>query len=145
MSGMNELQNEDPIEAYPLGDGMQAGDERETMRSVRRFTWAMWISVVVLLFLNSGQLVTYVNGFDVGPVEDAVVALSTTWDAQMEKAGVTRVSQSIHETVSMLRSLTWSEVLAEAEKVQAKEAVDFLRGMLVEPQIEAQGVQPARS
>ncbi len=112
---------------------------------MRRFTWAIWISVVVLLFLNSGQLVTYVNGFDVGPVEDAVVALSTTWDAQMEKAGVTRVSQSIHETVSMLRNLTWSEVLAEAEKVQAKEAVDFLRGMLADPQIEAQGVQPARS
>lgn len=85
----------------------------ETRRSVARFTRVMWLSAFLLLFFNSSQLVTYVNGFEVGPVQDAVVALSNTWDGQMRKNGLTEPVAVIRAEMNDLRAMGWEELRAE--------------------------------
>ncbi|MAB12586.1 hypothetical protein [Parvibaculum sp.] len=98
----------------------------ETRRSVARFTRVMWLSAFLLLFFNSSQLVTYVNGFEVGPVQDAVVALSHTWDEQMRKNGLTAPAAAIRAEVDDLRTTGWAELRAEFPVVER--AIAALRG-----------------
>jgi hypothetical protein len=86
--------------------------EAETRRNVGRFVRAMWIAVFVLLLFNSAQLVTVVNGFGVGPVQDTVVAVATTWDAQMKKNGLDRPVEMVRVWVIGLRDMTWDELRA---------------------------------
>jgi hypothetical protein len=88
--------------------------EAETRRNVGRFTRAMWVAAGLLLLFNSGQLVTVVNGFGVGPVQDTVVALTATWNAQMEKTGLSRPVQTIREFVSRMRDASWADLKAAA-------------------------------
>ena len=90
----------------------------ETRRSVARFTRAMWISVFILLFFNSSQLVTFVNGFEVGPVQDAVVALSNTWDEQMQKNGLTEPAAAIRAEMEDLQATGWEELRARFPAVE---------------------------
>ena len=85
----------------------------ETRRAVARFTCVMWLSAFLLLFFNSAQLVTYVNGFEVGPVQDAVVALGHTWDGQMRKNGLTEPVAAIRAEMDELRAMGWEELRAE--------------------------------
>ncbi|MEP1906146.1 MAG: hypothetical protein ABJJ29_21265, partial [Nitratireductor sp.] len=98
----------------------------ETRRSVARFTRVMWLSAFLLLFFNSSQLVTYVNGLEVGPVQDAVVALSNTWDEQMRKNGLTAPVAAIRAEVNELRTTGWEELRAEFPVVER--AIAALRG-----------------
>lgn len=84
--------------------------EAETRRNVGRFTRAMCIAAFVLLLFNSGQLVTVVNGFGVGPVQDTVVALATTWNEQMEKTGLAKPAAIVRVWVIELRDATWDEL-----------------------------------
>lgn len=84
--------------------------DRATRRSVARFARAMWVAVAMLLLFNSGQLVTLVNGFGVGPVQDAAVALSATWNEQMEKNGLAEPVAVIRAFVERLRGAGWSEL-----------------------------------
>lgn len=84
--------------------------EAETRRNVGRFTRAMWIAAFVLLLFNSGQLITVVNGFGVGPVQDTVVALATTWNEQMEKNGLNKPVEIMRVWMIHLRDMQWSEL-----------------------------------
>ena len=107
--------------------------EEKTRTSVARFLRAMWIAMVLLLLFNSNQLVTYVNGFSVGPVQDATVALATTWNEQMEKNGMARFVTAIRERVAVLRNTGWDEMRPHADGAQSREgAASGLRGMLAE-------------
>ncbi|HEY4344103.1 MAG TPA: hypothetical protein VGN05_07150 [Parvibaculum sp.] len=99
--------------------------EAETRRNVGRFTRAMWIAVFLLLLFNSGQLITVVNGFGVGPVQDTAVALATTWNEQMEKNGLTRPVDIVRGWMIGLRDLDWS-AFSSAPKVDR--GADLLRG-----------------
>jgi len=84
--------------------------EEATLRSVARFIRAMWVAVAMLLLFNSGALVTVVNGFGVGPVQDAAVALTATWNEQMEKNGLATPVATIRAFVERLRGAGWSEL-----------------------------------
>lgn len=84
--------------------------EDRTRRSVSRFGRAMWIAVVMLLLFSSGQLVTVVNGFGVGPVQDAAVAMAATWNEQMEKNGLSAPVATVRAFVERLRNAGWSEL-----------------------------------
>lgn len=87
--------------------------EAETRRNVGRFTRALWIATFVLLLFNSGQLINVVNGFGVGPVQDTVVALATTWNEQMEKTGLAKPVQMIRVWMIELRDATWDDFSSE--------------------------------
>ena len=140
-----DMEPEDMQTHFPLGDNMLREEDRETERCVSRFIWAMWIAVAILLAFNSGRLVTYVNGFDVGPVQDAVVSLAAGWNEHMKNAGATRLSVYLQAHVEWLRDLSWDEVEARAQKARAREAAQFLRGMLGDPELEARAFHPGRS
>ncbi|MEN6542722.1 hypothetical protein [Parvibaculum sp.] len=84
--------------------------EETTRRSVARFARAMWIALAMLLLFSSGQLVTVVNGFGVGPVQDAAVALAATWNEQAEKNGLSAPVAAIRTFVERLRGAAWSEL-----------------------------------
>ncbi|KAB7740700.1 hypothetical protein F2P47_06520 [Parvibaculum sedimenti] len=99
--------DDDRLEAVRVADMER---DEVTRRSVARFARAMWIVVALLLLFNSGQLITVVNGFGVGPVQDAAVALSTTWNEQMEKNGLAKPVAVIRAFVERLRGAGWSEV-----------------------------------
>lgn len=101
--------------------------EAATRRSVARFTRAMWIAVFLLLLFNSNGLVTVVNGFGVGPVEDAAVALAATWNEQMEKDGLTKVIATIREAVERARDAGWGELTPGP-----RNGASMLRGPLAE-------------
>jgi hypothetical protein len=83
--------------------------EAETRRNVGRFTRAMWVAALLLLLFNSGQLITVVNGFGVGAVQDTVVALATTWNEQMEKNGLAKPVEVVRGWMIGLRDMDWSE------------------------------------
>jgi hypothetical protein len=100
-------------------------NEAETRRNVGRFTCAMWIAAFLLLLFNSGQLITVVNGFGVGPAQDTVVALATTWNEQMEKNGLSKPVDVVRGWVIGLRDLEWS-AFSSAPKVDR--GADVLRG-----------------
>lgn len=137
-SGM-EMEQQEAEPHFPLGDHMLVIEDRETERCVGRFIWAMWLSIALLLSLNSAQLVTYVNGFGAGPVQDAVVSLATGWNEHMQNAGATRLSIYIQEHLEWLRQVSWDDIEAQAEKARAPEAVQFLRGVVGDPALESKG------
>jgi hypothetical protein len=97
-----------------------AWQARETVRSVRRMGLTLFLTVLLLLVLNSGQLVTWVNGFDVGPVQDRIVGLSASWNEWMEKAGFTEPSEAARENVNNARQVNWDEVWRWIEQEQAR-------------------------
>lgn len=99
--------------------------EAETRRNVGRFTRALCIAAFVLALFNSGQLITVVNGFGVGPVQDTVVALATTWNEQMEKTGLAKPVSIIRAWVIDLRDATWDDLSSRPE---AKRGAGPLRG-----------------
>ncbi|MEX0840611.1 MAG: hypothetical protein WD034_13855, partial [Parvibaculum sp.] len=99
-----------------LEDGWEAASRVElqtaehTRRAVARFARALWITVALLLVLNSGRLVTWTNGFGVGPVQDTVVALSAAWNEQMGRTGLGDLSVVARERLDMWRMMRWSDV-----------------------------------
>lgn len=111
-----------------------AWQARETVRSVRRMGLTLFLTVLLLLALNSGQLVTWVNGFDVGPVQDRIVGLSASWNEWMEKAGFTEPSEAARENVNNARQVNWDEVWRwiEQEQARSREGARALRGMVGE-------------
>lgn len=119
-----------------MSEGWEAASKAElksaeqTRRSISRFTRAMAIAALLLLFFNSGQLVTYVNGFEVGPVQDAVVALSTTWNEQMEKNHLNEPFQAVRSIMGRLRATSWQEVGAHVDAARQSDSAQLLRGML---------------
>lgn len=87
--------------------GLTWADIIDTHDNIGRFTRAMWIAVFLLAVFNSAQLVTVVNGFDVGPVQNAVVALVTTWNDQMEKNKLNEPVAMVRDVMQELRGATW--------------------------------------
>lgn len=120
-------ERDDKDEAY---EPMRIADldrEATTRRSVGRFTRAMGIVVAMLLLFNSNGLVEIVNGFGVGPAQDAAVALAETWNEQMEKNGLTRVGATIRAAVERARDASWSELTPSP-----RDGASMLRGPLAE-------------
>lgn len=115
---------DDRVEAVRIAD---LDREAATRTNVARFTRAMWIAVFILLLFNSSALVTVVNGFGVGPVQDTAVALATTWNDQMEKNGLSNMVATIHEAVERARNAGWSEIGIAGPREGAS-----LRGPLME-------------
>lgn len=107
--------------------GAEIDREATTRQSVALFTRAMWIAVFLLILFNSNGLVTVVNGFGVGPVQDATVALVATWNEQMEKNGLTRVGATIREAVERARDTSWNELTPSP-----RDGASTLRGPLAE-------------
>lgn len=83
--------------------------EVETHHHVVRFTRAMWIALALLALFNSSQLLNVVNGLGVGIVPDAIVAMSTTWNEQMEKNGLDQPVAQMRDAVLRLHDLSWQE------------------------------------
>lgn len=111
-------------------------EAEETRRSVARMSRALGLTVALLIVFSSARLVTWVNGFEVGPVQNAIVALSATWNEQMEKNGLTAPEVILREDMSNLRNTTWEDVKArvESERAKTEDATKLLRGMLSERQ-----------
>lgn len=107
---------------------------QETARSVRRMGLTLFLSALLLLALNSDQLVTWVNGFDVGPVQDRIVAFSTSWNEKMIEAGLTQPAEAAREDVNRARQVNWDEVKRwiENEQARSREGARALRGVLGE-------------
>lgn len=107
---------------------------QETTRSVRRMGLTLLLSVAMLMALNSHQLVTWVNGFEVGPVQDRIVAFSTRWNEKMEEAGFTQPAEAAREDVNRARQVNWDEVRLwiENEQARSREGARALRGVLGE-------------
>jgi hypothetical protein len=103
----------------------------ETRRNVGRFSRAMWVAAFLLLLFNSGQLVTVVNGFGVGPVQDTVVAVVATWNAQMEKTGLAKPVQAIRDYIDRMREESWAELQAATKPGNGEQGA-ALRGPLDE-------------
>jgi len=114
----------------------------QTRRGVARFTRAMWIAAFILLFFNSAQLITYVNGFEVGPVQDAVVALANTWDEQMRKNGFTAPAAAIRAGMDDLQAMGWEELRAGIPVMQRGLAV--IRGQKDEDSLLRGGVSDTK-
>lgn len=108
--------------------------ERETGRSVRRMGLTLLLSAALLLALNSHQLVTWVNGFEVGPVQDRIVAFSAYWNERMDDAGLTQPSEAAREDVNRAKQVNWDEVKSwiENEQARSRENARALRGFLGE-------------
>lgn len=104
----------------------------QTRRAVARVARAFWITVAILLVFNSARLETWVNGFEVGPVQNAVVALSTTWHEQMSSAGFDDLSHDLREGMTVLQSVGWPQVKSrfDSERKRTSEGVRLLRGRL---------------
>ena len=109
-------------------------DDAATRRAVGRVLRAFAVVVALLLAFSSEQLVTWVNGFEVGPVQDRVVAASTTWNALMEEGGLAMPAEAVRAEVNELRGMSWPEVRArlENEKARGREGARLLRGALFE-------------
>lgn len=106
----------------------------ETRRSVRRMSLALAVAAVLLLAFNSRSLVTWVNGFEVGPVQDTVVSLASGWNGQMEEKGLDAPARTVRGEVDEARSMDWAEVRRwlENESARSREGARLLRGMLSE-------------
>ena len=103
--------------------GLTWEDIVDTHANVGRFTRAMWIAVFLLAVFNSAQLVTVVNGFAVGPVQNAIVALVATWNDQMEKNRLNEPMALVREGVQDLRGATWGSADEDSER-----GAEILRG-----------------
>lgn len=120
--------NDGRVQAVRLADLER---EERTRGNATRFIRAMWIAVAMLLLFNSNQLVTVVNGFGVGPLQDAVVALSATWNEQMEKNGLTKPVAVIRAAMERWRSTDWTELKTGiAPRTPKREGAIELRGVL---------------
>jgi hypothetical protein len=84
--------------------------EAETQSNVVRFTRAMWIALTLLALFNSSQLLNVVNGLGVGVVPDTIVAVSTTWNEQMEKNGLDQPVAQMRDAMQRLHDLSWREI-----------------------------------
>lgn len=115
-------------------DDADAQSERETVRAVRRMGLTLLLTTSMLLVLNSGHLVTWVNGFEVGPVQDRIVGVSASWNAWMEEAGLTQPTEAARENVNNARQVNWDEVRRwiEQEQARSREGARALRGMVGE-------------
>ncbi|PKP99746.1 MAG: hypothetical protein CVT73_25350 [Alphaproteobacteria bacterium HGW-Alphaproteobacteria-12] len=118
------------------GDGAELLPDRqeakETRRSVARMSRALSLTVALFIVFSSARLVTWVNGFEVGPVQNAIVALSATWNEQMARNGLSAPEALLREGMSALRRTTWEDVKARVERERAKteDATRLLRGMI---------------
>jgi len=121
-----------------LEDGWEAASRVElqtaehTRRAVARFARALWIATALLLVLNSERLVTWTNGFGVGPVQNAVVALSAAWDEQMQQTGFGTFSAAARDRIDEWRMKRWSDVEIRLDKQDVRDGARLLRGMLGE-------------
>lgn len=108
--------------------------EAQTRRSVMRMSLALAVAAALLLAFNSQSLVTWVNGFDVGPVQDTVVSLASGWNGQMEEGGLDLPAKTVRGEVNEARSMDWPEVRRwlEDESARSREGARLLRGMLSE-------------
>lgn len=124
----------DMLQDHEPHDSAEARQARETSQSVRRMGLTLLLSSLLLLALNSEQLVTWVNGFEVGPVQDRIVAFSTTWNERMAEAGLTQPAEAAREDVNRARQVNWDEVKRwiENEQARSREGARALRGVLVE-------------
>lgn len=109
-------------------------DALETRRNVRRMLVALALTTLLLLAFSSERLVTWVNGFDVGPVQDAVVSASTRWNDFMAGAGLTAPAEAVRTEVDALHATDWPEVRLwiERERARTQEGVRLLRGAVSE-------------
>lgn len=87
--------------------------EEETRVSVVRVRRALWVTVAILFLLNSAGLVQLVQGLSIGPVQDTVIVMSETWNAEMERHGVTQILSDIRARVQELMDRSWDEVSRE--------------------------------
>lgn len=108
----------------------------QTRRSVARSARAFWIAVAFLLVFSSDRLEEWVNGFEVGPVQNAVVALSSTWNMQLTKNGFGAPADGIRAEVKELRAISWTQVRErfDSERARTREGAKLLRGMLSDRQ-----------
>lgn len=97
--------------------------EGETQANVGRFVRVMWISLAILAMFNSAQLVGVVNGYGVGPVQDTMVALATTWNEQMERNKLDQPVAVIRAAVTRLHDLRWGELHVSREGVHGAHAL----------------------
>lgn len=124
----------DMLHDHDRHDDAAARQAQETTRSVRRMGLTLLLSALLLLALNSDQLVTWVNGFDVGPVQDRIVVFSTSWNEKMTEAGLTQPAEAAREDVNRARQVNWDEVRLwiENEQARSREGARALRGVLGE-------------
>ena len=111
-------------------------DAAATHRAVGRVLRAFAVVVALLFVFSSERLVTWVNGFEVGPVQDRVVAASSAWNALMGESGLPVPAEAVRTEGNDLRGMSWPEVRArlENEKARGREGARFLRGALFEGQ-----------
>jgi hypothetical protein len=102
----------------------------ETRRSFRRMLQALALATVLLLFFSSERLVTWVNGFEVGSVQDAIVSVSTDWHSLMADAGFTVPAETVRAELDELYGADWAELRRriERERTRTRDGVRFLRG-----------------
>ena len=122
---IDHTEEDERVEAVSIADRLR---EQETRGNVVRFICAMWIAVAILLLFNSDRLMTVVNGFGVGPVQNTTVAMARTWNEQMEANGLDRLVATIRAIVEDLRDVSWDEV--KASERNAISGAATLRGML---------------
>ena len=97
-------------EALSRADLRQEEETRVSVVGVRR---ALWVTVAILFLLNSAGLVQLVQGLSIGPVQDTVIVMSETWNAEMERHGVTQILSDIRARVQELMDRSWDEVSRE--------------------------------
>ncbi|MEP2827873.1 hypothetical protein [Parvibaculum sp.] len=102
----------------------------ESRRSFLRMLQALALVVVLLLFFSSERLVRWVNGFEVGPVQDAIVSVSTDWHSLMADAGFTAAAETVRAELDELHGADWSELRRriERERARTRDGVRLLRG-----------------
>jgi hypothetical protein len=125
---MLDLMQEEEVAVYEAE--LAARRETETRASVRRLMVALLLSAVILLVFNSERLVTLVNGFEVGPVQDVVVTCVTAWNELMVDTGLTAPSHAVREDVNQLRQTDWVQIRRwiERERARTQEGARLLRG-----------------
>ncbi len=97
-------------------------------------SFALVVAAALLLAFNSQSLVTWVNGFEVGPVQDTIVSLAARWNGQMEEQGLDTPAKTVRGEVNEARNMDWAEVerWLENEQARSREGARLLRGMLSE-------------
>ena len=91
-----------------LSEEADGGELREeTPARVAQVRRGYVIAFLMLLVFNSTALVSLVRELPVGPVEDAVVALSETWAEQMARNGFARPEQFVRDLVTDLKEASW--------------------------------------
>lgn len=132
---LHEIENEreDGWEAASLAELQKA---EETRRLVVRVGRAFLIVVLILLVFSSDRLMNWVNGFEVGPVQNGIVALAGTWSEQMSRNGFNEPASHVRDGMTELRGTGWPEVKSrfDSERARTSEGAKLLRGMLSDRQ-----------